>query len=206
MAFWWPEYWGLEKLLFFPPKHWKSFSLRKSNLSPHCRLEAEYSCLLYVKMTSCAYLSEARPGCTEVCPRGSQCSELYFLCVSFQFNYTHAASSLFIITLIHFNIHFSWLSIEKNAFIIWTASHLWCLMSLPNWRLCCKRAVIQRRWAWGKGASQFAHCSEFESISMTWDRERIKQARWGIWGPGASSEEWDWQCICLCSVLNLEGE
>lgn len=40
----------------------------------------------------------------------------FILCVwAIQFNYTHAASSLFIITLIHFNIHFPWLSIEKRC-------------------------------------------------------------------------------------------
>lgn len=31
-----------------------------------------------------------------------------------QFNYTHATSLIFIITLIHFNIPFPWLSIEKR--------------------------------------------------------------------------------------------
>lgn len=76
-------------------------------------------------MTSCAYLSEARPGCTRVCPRGSQCSELYFLSVSFQFNYTHAASSLFIITLIHFNIHFPWLSIEEKMHLLFEQLHIY---------------------------------------------------------------------------------
>lgn len=39
----------------------------------------------------------------------------FIFCVwAIQFNYTHAASLLFIITLIHFNIHFPWLSIEKR--------------------------------------------------------------------------------------------
>lgn len=72
------------RCFFLPPQTWKSFWLRKPNSSPYCRWEGAFRCLLYVRMTSGAYLSEARSGCTGVCPRRSQCSELYcFVCKLF---------------------------------------------------------------------------------------------------------------------------
>ena len=138
-------------------------------------------------------------------------SFIFFVCVwAIQFNYTHAASWLFIITLIHFNIHFSWLNIEK-IHVLFEQLHIYDAL------LVCKAGDstvnvlnnTQRRWALiqllaqGRGASELLRI-ERHLTDMRWGQGKGDKTgqEWGNWGSGARWDKWDWQCICPCSVLS----
>lgn len=98
------------------------------------------------RMTSCAYLSEARSGCIGVCLRGSHCSELYFfVCELFSLIIPMLLTCFLLLLL--FSLIFPSLgkTQRKDSFIIWIPSDLWCTINLQSWRLHYENVAIMLR-------------------------------------------------------------
>lgn len=100
--------------VFFAPKGWKSFSPR----SQICLSVVDDRVSVGVCFTLGwqAVHTFLRRGLGVLgCVPEEVNVQSFILCVwAIQFNYTHAANLLFIITLIHFNIPFPWLSIKRR--------------------------------------------------------------------------------------------